>query len=69
MTIQYKEIPLSGVELKMEGESRKFRGYASVLNSVDSYGDTILPGAYTKTLQALRNAEDVLRSQMGFADR
>ena len=52
MTIQYKEIPLSGVELKMEGESRKFRGYASVFNSVDSYGDTILPGAYTKTLQA-----------------
>lgn len=48
----YKSIPLTGVELKLEGEdSRKFGGYASVFNGTDSYGDTILPGAYVKTLE------------------
>lgn len=50
MSMIYKNLPLSGVELKLEGESRKFSGYASVFNGTDSYGDTILPGAYTKTL-------------------
>jgi HK97 family phage prohead protease len=29
-----------------------FAGYASTFNNVDSYGDTILPGAYTKALAA-----------------
>lgn len=52
MTIQYKDAPLSVVELKMDGGSRKFRGYASTFNGTDSYGDTILPGAYQKTLAA-----------------
>lgn len=51
MSMIFKSVPLSGVELKMfDGESRKFKGYASVFNGVDSYGDTILPGAYTETL-------------------
>ena len=50
MTIQYKDAPLSVVELKMDGGSRKFRGYASTFNGTDSYGDTILPGAYQQTL-------------------
>ncbi len=51
MSMIFKSVPLSGVELKMfDGESRKFTGYASVFNGVDSYGDTILPGAYADTL-------------------
>ena len=50
MSVIYKSIPLSGVELKLEGDSRKFKGYASTFNGNDSYGDTILPGAYMKTL-------------------
>lgn len=46
MAVQYKSIPLQDVELKMmEGSTRKFRGYASVFNGKDSYGDVILPGA------------------------
>lgn len=50
MSVIYKSIPLTGVELKLEGETRKFKGYASTFNGNDSYGDTILPGAYKKTL-------------------
>lgn len=37
--------------LKFTGEGRKFSGYASVFGGVDSCGDTIIPGAYAKTLQ------------------
>jgi len=35
----------------MEGQSGQFSGYASVFNLIDSYGDTILPGAYKETLE------------------
>lgn len=31
-----------------------FAGYASKFNGVDSYGDTILPGAYSKVMAAIR---------------
>lgn len=37
-------------------ESGVFEGYASVFNGVDSYGDTILPGAYKATLKAARKS-------------
>lgn len=52
-----KYLQLDSVELKLEetGEngqvSRKIAGYASVFGGVDSYGDTILPGAYKKTIK------------------
>jgi hypothetical protein len=32
-----------------------FTGYASVFNGVDSYGDTVLPGAFKKTLKLHKN--------------
>jgi len=32
-------------------EQRKFEGYASVFGGVDSYGDTVLPGAFAATLE------------------
>lgn len=51
MTIQYKTIDVRDIDLKMEGGSRKFRGYAATFNGVDSYGDTILPGAFAKTFE------------------
>ena len=40
MTI-FKSLPLESVELRFEGNTRKFRGYASTFNGNDSYGDTI----------------------------
>ena len=51
MTMQFKSIPLDGVQLKLDGETRRFKGYASTFNGNDEYGDTILPGAYAKTLK------------------
>lgn len=47
----HKRISLSDVDLKMEGESGKFTGYASVFGGVDSYGDTIVKGAFESTLR------------------
>lgn len=48
--MEHKNLPASDLSLKLMGEGRKFSGYASVFNGVDSYGDTIVPGAYEKTL-------------------
>ena len=45
MLIQ-KTLKLEDVSLKMDGETGKFSGYASVFDGVDSYGDTILKGAF-----------------------
>lgn len=46
-----KTLSFSDCQIKTDGETGKFSGYASVFNSIDSYGDTILPGAYKKTLE------------------
>lgn len=46
-----KNIPLSDVCLKMEGDSGTFEGYASVFGGVDVVGDTILKGAFDYTLR------------------
>jgi Escherichia/Staphylococcus phage prohead protease len=49
--MELKTLSLDTVEFKFD-EAREgfFSGYASKFNGVDSYGDTIVPGAYTKTL-------------------
>lgn len=47
-----KTLQLNEVSLKMEGESGKFSGYASVWGGVDSYGDTIKKGAFSETLKS-----------------
>jgi len=42
---------IENVEVKFyEGKQGLFSGYASVYGGVDSYGDTIVPGAYASTL-------------------
>lgn len=46
-----KNLNLDATGLKMSGEGRKFSGYASVFGGVDSYGDTIMPGAYKSTIE------------------
>lgn len=47
-----KQIQLQDVELSVDGQPGTFRGYASKFNGIDSYGDTILPGAYDKVVAA-----------------
>lgn len=48
--MEYKNLQIEAVNLKFAEEGRKFSGYASVFGGVDSYGDTVMPGAYKKTL-------------------
>lgn len=48
--METKKLALERCEIKARDDARVFSGYASVFNGVDSYGDTIAPGAYEKTL-------------------
>lgn len=47
-----KTINLTDVQLEIEDERGMFSGYAAKWNGVDSYGDTLLPGAFADTLKA-----------------
>ena len=47
-----KTLSLTEVSLKTHGDTGKFSGYASVWNGVDSYGDTILPGAFADSIKS-----------------
>jgi len=47
----HKTLSLSNVELKLEGTTGTFEGYACVFGGVDSVGDTILKGAFESTLR------------------
>ena len=46
-----KTLRLEDAEIKMDGETGKFSGYASVFGGVDSYGDTIIKGAFESSLR------------------
>lgn len=46
-----KQIQLDSCRLKFDDQARTIEGYASVFGGVDSYGDTINPGAYAETLK------------------
>lgn len=52
--ITTKTLPLASAELKFASDAPagQFSGYASVFGGVDAYGDTIVPGAYRKTLES-----------------
>jgi hypothetical protein len=54
ITIQ-KTLSLSECELKTDGDKGTFAGFASKYNGTDSYGDTILPGAYAKVAAKAKN--------------
>ncbi len=51
---ELKTLPLQRLEVKSEDEGGSkfgsFGGYASVFNEIDSYGDTVFPGAYKETI-------------------
>jgi uncharacterized protein len=46
-----KTLSLSESEIKVDADAGVFAGYASVFGGVDSYGDTIVRGAYDYTLR------------------
>lgn len=50
--MEHKHLNLTQCSVKFTGDGAlEFEGYASVFNGVDSYGDTVEPGAYAKTLE------------------
>lgn len=50
-----KNIVLNDVGLKFaKGDTGAFSGYASVFGGVDSYNDTILPGAYKSVIERIK---------------
>lgn len=49
--MEHKVLSLDASDLKF-ADSGSFEGYASVFNSVDDLGDTVLPGAYADTLKS-----------------
>lgn len=49
--MERKTLSLSECDIKMDGGEGRFAGYASVFGGVDSYGDTIIKGAYEHTLK------------------
>lgn len=54
------------VEIKANQDGT-FEGYAAVFGNVDSYGDIIQPGAFTKTIQERRGKIRVLWNHDSFA--
>ena len=52
--IKHKFLNLKSCDVKVKADGQGvtvFSGYASVFNGVDSYGDTIQPGAYANSLE------------------
>jgi len=50
--METKHLSLQQTQVKMGAEGNlKFSGYASVFDGIDSYGDTVLSGAYKRTLE------------------
>ncbi len=48
--MEFKQLALSEVQVKTYEDGHKFEGYASVFDGLDSYGDSIMKGAYERTL-------------------
>lgn len=46
-----KALAMQAVQIKLQGDTPTFEGYASTFGNVDSYGDTIVKGAYAETLK------------------
>jgi len=50
--MEFKRLALEIVDIKFGEDERTFSGYAAKFNGVDSYGDTVDPGAFKSTLKA-----------------
>ncbi|MBP1316306.1 HK97 family phage prohead protease [Herbaspirillum sp. 1130] len=49
--METKVLKLELSEFKLDDNGKTFQGYASTFGNVDSYGDTIVKGAYAETLK------------------
>lgn len=59
MQMQRKNIGLNDIELKF-ASSGGFSGYASVFGGVDSYGDTIVAGAYKSVIDNIQKGDALM---------
>lgn len=50
--MEHKALALESAHFKLQSDSGGFVGYASTFGNVDSYGDTIVKGAYADTLKS-----------------
>lgn len=50
--LQIKRLDISEAALKFDESRRSFAGYASVFGGLDAYGDSIVKGAYKRTLDS-----------------
>ena len=48
--MEHKSLALADAQFKLEADGGGFVGFASTFGNVDSYGDTIIKGAYAETL-------------------
>lgn len=62
-----KTLNIAAADLKVDGETGRFSGYASVFGGVDSYGDTILKGAFESTLRTHGKPKMFLEHSWAFA--
>lgn len=53
-----KQISLTDVQVKFKGNTGTFKGYASVFDGIDSYGDRIQRGAYTRVIEKIAGGEE-----------
>lgn len=51
MAMIHKLLDAKSAQVKFDAVSGEFEGYASVFGGIDSYGDTIQPGAFAETLE------------------
>lgn len=49
--MEYKRLKLDASQFEFDDDERMIKGYASVFGGVDSYGDTVVKGAYLDTLE------------------
>lgn len=67
--METRSLSLSDCDLKFVNEGKgQFEGYLSIFNSVDSYGDTIIPGAFKETLSSRKRMPPMLLNHDGFSE-
>jgi HK97 family phage prohead protease len=57
----YQKLNCTLAELKFaptDADSMTFSGYGAVFNNIDSYGDTIMPGAFADHLSRIKSGEE-----------
>ena len=54
MKLEHKLLDITSSQVKAAGVAGHFEGWASKYGNVDSYGDMIMPGAYSESLASGR---------------